>query len=340
MEQPDNASASSVEAIFKPAFEEIARRQDVAKSRTWEDTTYFSPSSTSVNIPFYMKDQRFALISMGTAVLAPVPMDSTRPSLRVYGAFMTRDEAKEHAEMIQAMDNACSLIVVPLHEWVLMPQNEACLHPEANAQRIETLLQSHRVRQMDEGNCFQNRIETHDGGSVSTTQETGDDEETKEAEDLVYKPPRKLRVGGEVRGQNYVAMCALPNPITGECLIKILACFDSNQDADAWAQDVASRHITDDDIHIGRTCEWVFPNGDAESVSGPKYRNDELQRIMDAAERNPKAVQDYKTWKLEQDRISEKIALQQKKDIDDGSNPDAGGGSSRDLDDSTPMEVA
>lgn len=334
-----------MEAVFKPAFDEIARRQDVAKSRAWDETTYFAPSSTSINLPFVLAEQEFALISMGTTVLAPRPVDPTRPALRVYGAFATRDEAREHAEVIQSMDAACSLIVVPLREWVLMPQNEACLQYDANQRRRDVLLQGHRVKQMHDGDSFQSRIDLRDGGAVVTTQTQDAEEEveTKEAEDLVYKPPRKLRVGGEVRGQNYVAICSIPNATTGECLIKILACFDTNQDADSWSQDVASRYITDDDIHIGRTCEWVFPNGSAESVTGARYRIDELQRIMDATERNPKAVQDYKTWKAEQDRRAEKNALKEG-DGDDGANADDHGSASdehcNDGDTVEPMDVA
>lgn len=304
--QAENTSANSVEAVFKPAFDEIARRQDVAKSQYWDETTYFTPSNSSINLPFRIPNQVFALVSMGTAVLAPVPVDHACPALRVYGAFATREEAHEHADVISSMDPACSLMVIPLHEWMLMPQNEACLCPENNKRRRETLLQMHKQRISEDGAAFQHRIEVKDGGSVTTTQEIDDDHETREAEDLIYKPPRALRVGGEVRGQNYVAMCTIPNAVTGECLVKVLACFDTTQDADLWAQNVASRNVFDEDIHIGRTCEWLYPNGRAESVSGSKYRIDELQRIMDAAERNPRAVQDYKTWKAEQDARSEK----------------------------------
>jgi len=342
--QSDHACASSVEAIFKPAFDEISRRQDVAKSRSWDETTYFSPSGTSISLPFIIADQEFVLLSMGTSVLAPRPVDPTRPALRVYGAFATREEAREHADVIQSMDSTCSLLVVPLREWVLMPQNEACLLPDANKRRLETLLQTHRVKQTDDGDAFQDRIDIRDGGSVATTQ-TQDAEEdvaTKEAEDLVYKPPRRLRVGGEVRGQNYVAICSIPNATTGECLIKVLACFDTNQDADAWAQNVASRHIADDDIHIGRTCEWVFPNGHADSVTGSKYRIDELQRIMDAAERNPKAVQDYKAWKEEQDRRAEKNALRDRNGEGSTNTDDHNSASPvhcNDDDNTVPMEV-
>jgi hypothetical protein len=337
-----SASASSVEAIFKPAFDEIARRKVVATSRSWDDTTYFSSSSTSTNLPFRLPQQHFTLLSMGTTVLAPVPVDATRPALRVYGAFATRDEAREHAEIIQSMDAGCSLMVVPLHEWALMPQNEESLDPETNIKRLNALLDVHRVRRMQDGDAFQNRIEKRDGGPVTTTQETtsDDDEETKEAEELVYKPPRKLRIGGEVRGQNYVAMCAIPNSLTGECIVKVLACFDTSQDADAWAQDVASRHIADDDILIGRTCEWLFPNGRAQSVCGPRYRIDELQRIMDAAERNPRAVQDYKTWKEQQDRCAEKNALDEVSSAEDVAFTNPPIGEHGDPNEGVPMEVA
>ena len=124
--QSDNGNTASVEEIFKPAFDEIARRQDVAKSRVWDETTYFAPSTASINIPFVPPGQEFALLSLGTSVLAPRPVDQTRPALRIYGAFATREDAREHSEIIQSMDATCSLMVVPLREWVLMPQNEAC----------------------------------------------------------------------------------------------------------------------------------------------------------------------------------------------------------------------
>lgn len=326
----DTASASSVEAVFKPAFDEIARRQDVAKSRMWDETTYFSSAASSINLPFISADQRVALVSMGTAVLAPVPVDPTRPALRVYGAFATHADAVEHADVVRSLDITCSLMVIPLHEWVLMPQNEMCLQPESNQRRRESLLQMYRLKQSEEGDAFQHRVETHDGdGGTSVENADEDDDDTKEAEDLVYKPPSKLRVGGEVRGQNYFAVCSIPNVTTGECLIKVLACFDTDHDADTWAQNVASRHITDDDIHIGRTCEWVFPNGRAESVNGKRYRIDELQRIMDVAERNPKAVQDYKTWKEEQDKRSQQPKTLT--DTDESSETQSGEG---------PMEIS
>lgn len=291
---------STVESAFKGAFEEIARRRD-ASSQPWDETTYFP--GTNINLPFHLPDQHVALVSMGTKVLAPVPLDPTRPALRVYGAFSSHDEAREHAEIIQSLDNTCSLMIVALHEWVLMPCNSSCLSPEENTRRRVELLREHEEARKEETDRFEDRVQRKDDSDdVVAVQEPMDDEETIEAENLVYKPPRKLRVGGEVRGQNYVALSVIPNKDTGECLIQLFGCLDTSQDADEWSQGIASRHVTDHDIHVGRTCEWFFPNGDMKNVSKTTYRNDELQRIMDAAEKNPKAVRDYKTWKAEQER--------------------------------------
>jgi hypothetical protein len=292
---------STVESAFKGAFEEIARRRDVS-SRSWDETTYFP--GTNINLPFHLPEQHVALVSMGTKVLAPVPLDPTRPALRVYGAFASHEEAREHAEIIQSLDDTCSLMIVALHEWVLMPCNVGCLSPEENTRRRKELLRAHEEARIQETKRFDGRVERKDDSdeAIVTPHEPVDDEETVEAEALVYKPPRKLRVGGEVRGQNYVALSVIPNKDTGECLIQIFGCLDTSQDADEWSQGIASRYVTDHDIHVGRTCDWFFPNGEMKSVSKTSYRNDELQRIMDAAERNPKAVRDYKTWKAEQDR--------------------------------------
>ena len=94
-------------------------------------------------------------------------------------------------------------------------------------------------------------------------------------------------------------LCVVPDDF-GECLIKILGCFENTAEADRWVENVGSRKIADDDIYVAPTCEWLYPNGDTSKVS-TRYRVDELQRIMDAADRNPEAVQNYKDWKRQQD---------------------------------------
>lgn len=297
---------TSAEDVFRPAFEEIARRQNVAGTASdFLETTYFARDGDGHNLPYVLPGQNFALVTMGTNVLAPRPLDPLRPALRVYGAFETKEEAREHAEVIASLDPECSLAVIPMRSWFVLPQNEACRDdPDERMRRTERRLQWWRVKQMEDGEAFERRVHerlqpddppTNAGDATVAEEEDG----TTEAEALVYKTPKRLRTGGEVRGQGYVALSVIPDDVVGECLVYLHGFFESASEADRWSRNVASRHMTDDDVFTAQACEWLYPNGETKSTT--YYRNDELQRIMDAAERNPQAVQDYKDWKAKQD---------------------------------------
>lgn len=304
-------STASIEDAFKPAFEEISRRSGVAETMRHEgktvskETTFFTRSDKPLNLPFRLPGQTVVLVSFGTAVLAPRPVDSLHPALRVYGAFETREEAVEHSQIVRDLDPKCSLIVIPIGEWALMPQTEhARDDPEEARRRLQLRLQAHRVRQDEEGEAFDRAVNERLERPAAKTTDPDDDEEQEEAEALVYPAPKRLRAGAEVRGQASVALCVVPDDTRGECLVKVMGCFENTADADNWAQNVATRHVTDDDVYVAPTCEWLYPNGETKAAS-TRYRIDELQRIMDAADRNPQAVQDYKEWKREQDRLKE-----------------------------------
>ena len=83
-----------------------------------------------------------------------------------------------------------------------------------------------------------------------------------------------------------------------------MGCFESTTEADKWCRDVGSRHVTEFDLFVVPTCEWFYPNGEGKCSSNERYRVGELQRIMDAAKKNPQDVKDYKAWKREQDRMA------------------------------------
>lgn len=292
--------ANSVEAAFRPAFEEIARRSSATKGVTRETTYFARDAQDTAAQPFRQPGQVWALVSFGTAVLAPRPAEPTRPALRVYGAFATKGEATEHAEVVRDVDATCSLVAVRTHEWVLMPATEATRDdPDESTRRTEARLQAHRTRQAEDGAEFDRVV--HERLARPDAAPADEPSEYDDAEEEVYGPPKRLRAGAEVRGQAAVALCVVPDGTTGECLVKVLGCFESVAEADAWSRNVATRHITDDDVYVAPTCEWLYPNGIAKT-GATHYRVDELQRIMDAAARNPQAVRDYKAWKLEQDR--------------------------------------
>lgn len=301
---------TSVEQAFRPAFTEIKRRQDASKDTAasfCKDTTYFTPSGESgVRATYDLPDQEHVLVSMGTAVLAPRPVDASNPSLRVYGAFADKEEARDHADVVRSVDPGCSLVIVPRDQWVLMPQNEAVRDdPELASRRCAARLDAHREAQVREDDVFFNAVAEQRSLSVDAPAQSRDHEEeeaeTREAEDLVYKPPRRLRAGADVRGQQAVCMCVLRDLSGGgECMFRVLGCFENTDRADTWARNAATRRITDHDVCVAPTGEWIFPNAPSSSTS-VHYRNDELQRIMDAADRNPEAVKTYKQWKKDQD---------------------------------------
>ena len=206
----------------------------------------------------------------------------------MYGAFPTFDDAREHASRVAEFDDSCSLLIVKQGEWILIPQEEGVRdNKDANMKRCQEKLQAYRVRQEEEGDEFGRCVREHiERPPPSSTNDVSEDkEEQEEAEALVYKPPRRIGAGVEVRGQSVVALCVVPDD-RGECLFKILGCFENANEADKWIQNVGSRKITDDDIYVASLCEWIFPNGRASATTN-HYRNNELQRIMDAAVRNP-----------------------------------------------------
>tara|TARA_B110001450_G_scaffold98809_1_gene93725 strand:- start:207 stop:1187 length:981 start_codon:yes stop_codon:yes gene_type:complete len=301
----------NVEEVYKKACDEVSRRAAVAKSHDAEALTYFSQSAQPCPLPFHLPDQDFVLLTMGTSVLAPVPVDPTRPSLRIYGTFASREEAVEHSSLVRRLDPVCSLVVAQRNEWLLMPQSETMrVDLVARQLKVEEKLQTCRLRQQEEGDAFMRAAKEHverpaPPSSLSSREGEEEEAETEEVERMVYGKPRRLRAGAEVRGQASVALCCMADE-HGECLVKVLGCFESHADADGWVQDVGSRHITEDDILITSTCEWIYPNGEA--MGQKKYRVDELQRVMDAAERNPEQVRTYKEWKREQDEAKAREA--------------------------------
>ena len=117
----------------------------------------------------------------------------------------------------------------------------------------------------------------------------------------VYKRPRRLKAGAEVRGHRLCALSVIPDPKDGEIMVNILGCFDTYEDATEWVNDVCSKSQSSHDVYIHETCEWIFPNGVTESIKKETYRNSELQKIMDAAKANPKNVRSFKEWKKDQD---------------------------------------
>lgn len=291
---------TAIKSAFQPAFNEIQRR--AAQPSGHDDAiSYFQRDLQSNSLPFKIPDQDHVLISLGTRVLAPRSDDPTRPALRVYGAFPTRDEAVDHSTYIRELDDVCSLIIAQRDEWILCPQtNETRDDAEEAARRRDAKLARYHANRNDDIARFKHEVSEKLACPEASVQEVADEEKVQ-----LHPPPRKLRAGAAVQGQGFVALCVVPDE-DGEVLIRILGCFEDMSCAETWIRNEGSRNITEFDIVVASTCQWLFPNA---VMEGPVfYRIPELQRIMDGAKANVKQVKEYKAWKMEEDAKAKTIS--------------------------------
>ena len=310
-------TTSTVEEAFRPAFDEIQRRVSAGSNTYTSETTFFSRGDQPCHLPFHLPDQDFVLLTMGTPVLAPKPLHADRPCARVYGAFPTREDAAEHASIVAERDPTCSLVVVKRDQWVLFPLTERVRDdPEEAEARMHRRLQERKEwldkeriefeRDVSERRERDRNVASSSSSSLPPpSDDPAEEKEDEEAEKIVYAPPKRLRAGAEVRGQASAVVAVLPDEF-GEVMLRVLGCFESTLDADRWCREVGSRHVTDFDLLVVPTCDWFYPNGAGTCTSNEQYRIGELQKIMDAARKNPEAVKDYKAWKKEQDRLADK----------------------------------
>lgn len=315
-----DSSMKSVREAFTPAFDEISTRKNSKLGQThFNETTYFKKGEEDACLlPFLLPDQKFVLMSMGTPVLAPCPLRQENPACRIYGCFPTKEDAAEHAEVVMEKDATCSLMIVNQNEWCIFPINEKMRDDpvsakERAASKVEVYLEERNTERSDFETAIEEKREIKEVKGKDREFEDPDEErEMREAESIVYAPPKRLRAGAEVRGQSCVALSVIKDPY-GEVCLRVYGCFETTSDAERWCRDVGSRNVVDFDVVVTPTCDWFYPNGEDDPSTSEKYRNSELNKIMSTAKKNPQAVKDYKEWRKEEDKkYEEKMRLEEK----------------------------
>ena len=253
-----------------------------------------------------MFEQKWALITIGSNVLAPRPVDGGFPCLRVYGCFRTKADAGEHAKIVRGVDATCSLVILECASWFVFPQKPEHLNDPSTLRTVlERRMGEHQKSHLEAEKTFQDVVANRLDRDVNwRTDWSEEQEEDEEAYQGVYTRPKRLSVGAEVRGQTTVVLCCIKDHTgAGEIAIQIIGCFEGTREANKWAREIGSRKIHDHDLYIAQTCEWIYPNGSQESSERDHYRIGELQKIMDAASANPQNVRNFKEWKAEQDEL-------------------------------------
>lgn len=319
--------AKSAEEVMRPAIEEMTRRETIARTFDPKAVQRFPTSGTGAVWDDLAHEQQHVLMTVGTRVMAPRPVDPRYPALRVYGCFREREEAVEHSEVVKERDPRSSLVVARRGEWFLFPQDEDVLRSPGEAdRRCAARLALHEESRRAQDRAFDDAVEKNVDRPVNwdRTEWSEDQQEEREAVDSVYTRLRRIRAGAEVRGQSCCALLVVPDPTErGEVLIKVLGCFDGVQSAEEWVRDVGSRSETTHDILLAPTCEWIYPNGDRHTSQKEMYRIGELQKIMDGARRNPANVRNFKEWKRQGEERERAREARMREDTNDDTQPHA-----------------
>lgn len=107
-------------------------------------------------IALHVKDQQFALVSF----VSPLgPQKSSTCGFRIYGAFATFEEAKEHARLASVTDSLHDVYVVEMYKWCAWNPDPTEVESVHSDERLNTLLTEHRKAQKVAELEFQSRLD-------------------------------------------------------------------------------------------------------------------------------------------------------------------------------------
>ena len=339
MQQP---SSKSVEESFVPHFEEIKRRVGVRDSLSQQvpNKTNFKKSDHVAPTEFHLADQSVVLYSVSHRGVPPITLTG-KGAVRIYGIFPDEVEAADHARSIlSTVDPGVSMFTSRSHEWISVMNSLARFGDASATDNLRTyVLDKHSAsldrdkREFDEVLHRTRAVEIseedkegggggdRDDGVTTRPSECDTDEDetrdpTEEDEDVVLHPVpdggkrarRTLPTSARLSGQRFAVISVLyddKDEVTdGEFLLKVYACFDDVQEADAWVRNVAAPKVQDVALDIVSTCSWISP-ASMKVADAPKeiFRQEELDNIMTYHKAEPERVTEYETWRKEQDAL-------------------------------------
>lgn len=281
-----DASLKSIKEAFKPAYDEIERRKNA-------DTTeqmYFEKSEKSTNLKERIPDQEYMLFSISSEGIPPLSTKPNNPAVKIYGCFASEEDAKEHALEIVKVDNSCSLFINKTNQWAVAASSISRMQDETLIANVVTdRLKEYLKVRMEDNKEFDETVKKNE---VERTVKPEYEEEPIVRNEKSRS--HKTKVGLEVRGQKFAVIVFLPDPVTGEPIFIVYGCLESQEEADTWVRNVLCRKVTEYDIHVVSTCEWLFLNrmrGDG--AQSHKYRTPELEKIMEAQRNAPEQIKEY-----------------------------------------------
>jgi hypothetical protein len=281
---------------YSDYYREIERRE-----QSEGESKYFERISTSgTDLPYERNDQLFFVYSLSTKGIPPKAIDELHPSFRIAAAFPTSEEAREHAVVVAADNPQSSFFVGSCREWIVAPTTierfqDQSVHEEIKTSILEEYM---KVRARNDKEFENVRKDSEFERSVDETR-------IEEVDDVpivtVASKSHMLKGRHELADQQFAAVVVLPGS-KGEFVFQMLACFPTEDEADRWIVNVASRKITAYDIHLISCCKWLFAHRlKGDGAMKDRYRTKELEKIMERRRDAPREVRDYEEHLAEQE---------------------------------------
>jgi hypothetical protein len=243
---------------------------------------------------FELPEQTCFLYSLSNTGFGPI-CEHENPGIRIYGAFASAEEAVEHVEIVRQYDASCSMMIGQIQNWhaaVCDPTEYA--DADFVCQHIDKLLKMHTQHLDENAATFHENVEEQKAGS--TTEPEANKQEASETKSR--GKTHRLPVGAEVRDQRFAVVSFVRDDATPpRFLFTIYGFFATEVDCNRYVRNAAGEQVTDHDICVVSTCQWLFPQKVRSAQIREVYRDDELNRIMGHHKKQPAEVKRYKDWK-------------------------------------------
>ena len=321
--------SSSVREAFQKNFDEIRRRKEgmeemaMASDNTGGDYQgggfEKSKREGKIDFPLQLPNQEFVLYSLSHLKMCPFAEDPTDPAVRIYGAFGSQEEAVQHAlEVVKREDPSCNVLLTKVGAWTTMVWEEARVaDPESRDRHIGSLLDHYESARKESRQEFDENVKKKQGGKCDASKrkkEEGEEgarrareraaktiQEAAPQSNQALKRAGKLSRNAELRDQSFAVVAFLPDPLGDipEPIFKVLACLETQDDADHYVRNTAGEEESLSAFTLDCCClyEWLRPQRVDATAITEVYRQSELNSIMQEHKKQPQQVDAVKRWR-------------------------------------------
>ena len=292
--------------MLAPHQAEIRRRASVQAegAEQLNSRVFARVDDDGLDEPFENPEQVFIVFSLSQREFAPVPRDSSRPGLCIYGSFETRAEAMEHAAIVQKAHPAYSILIDQTHTWICAAATIAHLTDpkHVSAQKTRLLTQAAERREQSQRE-FQENVTARRVGEVTKEESNGEDADDTAAEharaqnddDEPDRTNARLARACRVDGHALAVVSFVPDDSAyHEFIFRVYGCFSDETAANKFVRNVCGCQVQDFDIDVIKTCCWTFPQQmQGKNARKEVYRSEELNKIMTAFKQAPQEVKRF-----------------------------------------------